>query len=102
MSPVWRSCLKRMFRVPSSRRPQPRRTRLRAEALEARLAPAVYNVTTTADVVNANDGVLSLREAVLAANASAGVADTINVPAGTYVLTLTGPTEDAAAGAHRR
>jgi hypothetical protein len=65
--------------------------------LEDRLTPAVYNVTTTADVVDANDGVLSLREATIAANASVGVADTINVPAGTYVLTLTGAAEDAAA-----
>ena len=50
-------------------------------------------MTTFADVINATDGVLSLREAVLAANASAGVADTINLPAGTYTLTLTGAGE---------
>jgi CSLREA domain-containing protein len=57
----------------------------------------VYDVTTFADVVNANDGVLSLREAVLAANASVGIADTINLPAGTYTLTLIGAGEDGAA-----
>jgi hypothetical protein len=74
------------------RQPRPRLTEL-----EGRWVPAVYNVTTTADVVNASDGMLSLREAVLAANATSGVADTINVPAGTYTLTLTGANEDAAA-----
>ena len=37
---------------------------------------AIYTVTTTSDVVDANDGVLSLREAVTAANSSAG-ADSI-------------------------
>src|SRR5205085_2252272 len=52
---------------------------------------------TTADVVDPNDGVVSLREAVLAANASVGVPDTINLPAGTYVLTRVGADEDAAA-----
>jgi uncharacterized repeat protein (TIGR01451 family)/CSLREA domain-containing protein len=57
-----------------------------------------YEVTKTADT---NDGACdadcSLREAIRAANASVGVADTIHVPAGTYTLTLTGPPEDAAA-----
>ena len=75
----------------------PRCPRLRAEYLEDRLAPAVYDVTTSSDVVNASDGLLSLREAILAANASVGVADVINAPAGTYVLALTGAPEDAAA-----
>ncbi|MBW6399512.1 hypothetical protein KPL78_16765 [Roseomonas sp. HJA6] len=41
---------------------------------------AVFTVTTNADVVNANDGVLSLREAITQANASA-VADTITFSA---------------------
>ena len=48
---------------------------------------AVYNVTTTDDVVDAGDGLLSLREAVIAANANAG-ADSINLSAGTYTLTI--------------
>src|SRR5207248_11497573 len=69
--------------------------RPRLEALEARALPAVFTVTTPADVIDPADGVLSLREAVRAANALAG-ADTINVPAGTYRLTLTGAGEDAA------
>jgi hypothetical protein len=63
---------------------------------------ATFNVDTTADDATltackddaAND--CSLRGAIIAANASAGT-DTINVPAGTYVLT-TGGGEDAARG----
>jgi CSLREA domain-containing protein len=77
-------------------RPAPA-ARVRLETLEGRAVPAVYYVTTTADVVDPADGLLSLREAVLAANASAGVADTIVLPAGTYTLTRTGADEDAAA-----
>jgi CSLREA domain-containing protein len=50
---------------------------LRVELLEDRSTPAVFTVTTAADVVDPNDGVLSLREAITAANAAAG-ADTIN------------------------
>jgi CSLREA domain-containing protein len=60
-------------------------------------APAIV-VTKTADT---NDGACSagdcsLREAVLRANACAG-GQTIQVPAGTYTLTLAGAGEDAAA-----
>jgi large repetitive protein len=61
-------------------------------------AAATFTVTKTADT---NDGVCdsdcSLREAISAANASAG-ADTITVPAGTYLLTIAnvgGTNEDA-------
>src|SRR5438477_773447 len=61
---------------------------------------ATINVNTTADAINAGDGLCSLREAIIAANtnaASGGVAgeciagsgtDTINIPAGTYTLTI--------------
>jgi CSLREA domain-containing protein len=57
------------------------------------LAPtAIFNVTKTADT---NDGTCgadcSLREAVVAANASPG--STVNVPAGTYQLTINGTAE---------
>lgn len=60
---------------------------------------AVFNVTKTADT---NDGVCnadcSLREAIVAANALPGP-HTINVPAGTYTLTIAGAGEqDAATG----
>ncbi|MFZ0427714.1 MAG: CSLREA domain-containing protein [Acidobacteriota bacterium] len=59
-------------------------------------------VTTTADDL-AIDGDCTLREAVIAANTDLPVdrcpagsgADTILLPAGTYVLSLTGPGEDA-------
>ena len=47
-----------------------------------------YHVTTTADVVNASDGVLSLREAVNAADAdpNTGVCEDIHLPAGHYTV----------------
>lgn len=58
---------------------------------------ATFIVTKTADT---NDGTCdadcSLREAIVAANASAG-ADTITLPAGTYNLTIPGANEDLAA-----
>ncbi len=62
------------------------------------LCTATLNVTTTID---SNDGACtaehcSLREAIIRANAYAGL-QTINVPAGTYQLTLTGAEEDVAA-----
>jgi len=44
-----------------------------------------YEVTTFADTVNSSDGVLSLREAISAANESTG--KVIHAPAGTYQLT---------------
>ncbi len=51
---------------------------------------ATFTVTTTPDVVNASDGILSLREAVAQANATA-VADTIvfapSIEGQTLVLT---------------
>ncbi len=75
------------------RRPR-RRFALDLELLEPRCVPAVYNVTGTADVLGQPtlnpDGTFnapSLRAAVLAANATPGVADVINLPAGTYQLT---------------
>jgi len=98
MSHTWKSWLNKLrpARRTALRRPRPKPTRLRAEPLEDRTVPAVFNVTTTVDMVNANDGLLSLREAVLAANATFD-ADTINLPAGTYTLSLTGADENAAA-----
>ena len=50
-----------------------------AEMLERRRLLTFFRVDTTADVVDANDGKLSLREAVAAANANAAVSD---APAG--------------------
>lgn len=58
---------------------------------------ASFTVTKTADT---NDGTCdtdcSLREAIIAANANPG-GDTINLPAGTYTLSITGIAEDNAA-----
>lgn len=76
-----------------TRRGAPRRFRLRFEALEPRAMLATLAVTTAADVVDSNDGLLSLREAVLQSNATAG-SDAILLPAGTYDLTLAGAEED--------
>ena len=61
-------------------------------------APPAYAATvvvsTTADVVNAGDGLISLREAVNTANAAAG-ATTIQLSAATYQLSTCGADEDA-------
>jgi hypothetical protein len=61
------------------------RFRPKLELLEDRAVPAILSVTTTLDVVNAYDGLLSLREAVLEAHATPD-ASTITLPAGTYAL----------------
>jgi CSLREA domain-containing protein len=64
---------------------------------------ATITVNTTADELNA-DGDCSLREAILAANtntavdacaAGSGATDLINVPAGTFTLSIPGAGEDA-------
>jgi hypothetical protein len=73
------------------------RSRLRVEALEDRLTPATFNVTTKLDVVNPVDGVLSLREAVTRANSRAG-GDTILLPAGVFRIALVGADDTNAAG----
>ncbi len=57
---------------------------------------ATITVTTFADVVDGGDGLMSLREAVLQANAGGG-GDTIILAAGTYSLSISGSNEDAAA-----
>src|SRR5262245_18338912 len=71
------------------RRPGTAPYRPRLEALEGREAPALFEVTTTAD-----GGPGSLRQAVLDANAN-GEDDLILLPAGTYRLTIAGAGEDA-------
>ena len=69
---------------------------------------AVFTVNSTADAVAANpaggvcetaagNGICTLRAAIQVANASAATADTINVPPGTYTLTIAGLGENAAA-----
>ncbi len=59
------------------------------ELLEGRAVPATLTVNTTLDVLGHDNGILSLRQAILDANART-TADTIVVPAGTYTLTRTG------------
>jgi hypothetical protein len=77
---------------PPARRSVParRRSRPRVEALEDRLTPSVLSVTTTADVVDPNDGALSLREAVAQANQDPP-GDVIRIPGGVYKLTHSRP-----------
>jgi CSLREA domain-containing protein len=93
--------------VQRSRRPAPSRpsgrVRLALEPLEERAVPTTFTVTTLADETNINDGLVSLREAITAANGTPG-ADTIDFqpgPSGTITLsqqlqvidtvTITGP-----------
>jgi uncharacterized repeat protein (TIGR01451 family) len=92
-------------RLLRNRRPPRPAFRPLLEPLEARRLLATLTVTTTADEVAVNpaagtglaaDGQVSLRSAIQTANAIPG-ADTINVPAGTYTLTIAGTGEDAAA-----
>ena len=82
-----------------------RRNRCRPglESLEVRQTPAVFGVNRFADTVAVNlqtgqdaTGHISLRSAIMAANAHAG-ADSINLPAGIYRITLPGVGEDNAA-----
>src|SRR5580765_1698949 len=68
--------------------------RLQLEPLEDRLAPAVFNVNSLADILNPPAGVVTLRSAIQAANANSSV-NTINLTvAGSYKITLTGADED--------
>lgn len=71
------------------------RIRPQLEVLEDRTVPTVFNVTTPLDIINADDGLLSLREAVLQANASQAP-DTIVLSAGVYALAIAGSGEDNA------
>ena len=79
--------------------------RIALEPLEDRRLLAVFNVNSSLDAIDANvgDGLAAdaagnttLRAAIMEANATAA-SDTINLPAGTYNLTLSGFGEDAAA-----
>ncbi|MBI4233061.1 MAG: CSLREA domain-containing protein, partial [Chloroflexi bacterium] len=71
-------------------------------AIAPQIQPSIFTVNSTADAVDANpgDGTCSdlagrctLRAAILEANALAG-ADTINLPAGIYTLSIGGSFED--------
>ena len=67
---------------------------------------AIINVNSTLDAVDANPadgicltaaGTCTLRAAIQTANATIGIGDIINLPAGTYTLTIAGTGENAAA-----
>jgi predicted outer membrane repeat protein len=61
---------------------------LHLEPLENRLAPAVFNVNSVADVLNPPAGEVTLRSAIQQANATPG-SNTINLTvAGTYAITI--------------
>jgi CSLREA domain-containing protein len=83
--------LSRIFghKAGTERRSLQKKRALRLEGLEGRLVPATFVVTTFADVVNPNDGVLSLREAISKANALPGP-DRIVLQAGVYKITIVG------------
>ena len=79
--------------------------RPRVERMEARALLATFTVNSTVDAVDANPGggtaltatgQITLRSAIQEANALAG-ADTIVLPAGTYLLTIAGTGENGAA-----
>jgi len=100
-----RRFLRESKRNRQSKRPlsRPQRFQPALEFLEDRLAPAVFNVNTTADTVAANlntgqdnTGHVSLRAAVQAANHLGGT-NSINLPAGTYQFAIPGAGEDNAA-----
>lgn len=95
------------FAYPSPRplKPLPRRLAWRPgmECLEQRRVPATFLVDTLADTPAVDlstgrdaDGAVSLRGAVMAANAHPG-ADVIVLPAGEFILGGSGPNEDQAA-----
>lgn len=71
-----------------------RRFRPCLEVLEDRAVPATFLVNTPLDVLGHTNGMLSLRQAIIDANATPA-ADTITVPTGSYTLTRSGAGEDA-------
>src|SRR5262245_39334570 len=62
--------------------------RWRLQTLEDRAVPATYTVDSALDVVNPIDNLFTLREAILAANASAG-ADSIEFATSLNGATIT-------------
>jgi hypothetical protein len=72
------------------------RARPLVEPLEDRLAPVVYNVNSTADILAPPPGVVTLRSAIQAANSISDPAGNfINLTiAGTYKITIPGAGED--------
>ena len=93
MTQSWFPWLRRSSAHPQARRSGTsrnplRRARLNLEDLEDRLAPAVFNVNSLLDVLNPGPGIVTLRSAIVAANATPG-GNTINLTVpGTYSITL--------------
>src|SRR6516225_10141921 len=78
----------------NSARSHARRTRPRVELLEYRLAPAIFNVNSTADILVPPAGVITLRSAIEKANATPG-GNTINLTiSGNYKITIPPATPD--------
>jgi hypothetical protein len=85
----------KLFAIAACKTRRRARARLSLETLEDRLAPAVFNVTSFADTVEATrngsgldaSGNISLRSAIMATNDIGGI-NTINLPAGTYQLAI--------------
>ncbi|HLJ93131.1 MAG TPA: CSLREA domain-containing protein, partial [Gemmataceae bacterium] len=76
-------------------KPRLLRRRLNFEFLEDRLAPAVFNVNSLADIFNPPAGLVTLRSAIQAANTTPGD-NTINLTLpGTYKITIAGSGEDS-------
>ena len=75
------------------KRKRPSSIRCAFESLEKRCLLATIQVTTFDDVVDANDGVTSLREAITMANSNSQD-DVIVLGAGTYVLGIAGADEN--------
>ena len=91
----------------SARRDHFRRQKVRSfpqlESFENRVVLSTFQVNTTLDTVAVDlhtgkdaTGHVSLRSAIMAADASAG-SNTIKLPNGTYKLTIAGASEDASA-----
>jgi uncharacterized repeat protein (TIGR01451 family) len=128
-SDTWLRWLKNLFVCPATRPVAPRRRRLFLELLEDRVTPTTYTPNTFADpdvsvthhvnvanghiLLNSNNsdtGVVSLRSAVFASNATgknssrtAGSLNTISLQAGIYQLTIGNttaghPPDDATTG----
>jgi predicted outer membrane repeat protein len=75
------------------------RVRPQVEQLEDRLAPAVFVVNTTQDIAGPpSNGLLSLRQAIDAVNASTDVNNTIILSSGTYGISVLSTTEDNNSG----
>src|SRR5262249_52415550 len=71
-----------------------RRARLGLEALEGRVVLTTFNVNSLADILNPPPGVVTLRSAIQATNATPG-GNIINLTVpGTYAITIPGAGED--------